>query len=311
VSLAKLLLDRKADPNLRDNTGMTPLNLFGVPANPRDDTQKALVALLRERGATDALPELAPDPNVIRVWRQGLAKGDVVFTKDSASVNRFTVMDVVVSFYSAKQQEWTGPQGAPSSSYTTWWHRAANGSAMKGYLPFPDFGGLKIRRPTAAGTNLQISVDLLLGGAREMQVASATLDCSRDVALQFGDVLEIPERDHPLSDPPMGLTDNEHYQIFKCLQRSAKLIFKGATNALEIFPAENRYLSQALNSSQALQLLSTSADLSRVKVTRRNVATRAVETVAKFDVQKMRDNPSRIHEDFALRDGDEIEVPDK
>jgi hypothetical protein len=80
---------------------------------------------------------------------------------------------------------------------------------------------------------------------------------------------------------------------------------------LEIAPAEGRYLSRALGTTQALKLLSTAADLSQVKVTRRNAATSAVETVAKLDLQKMRDNSSKLYEDFALRDGDEIEVPEK
>lgn len=321
VDLAKLLLDRKADPNLRDNNGMTPLNLFGVPANPLDDAQKALVALLRQHGAKDALPELATDSNVIRVWRQGLAKGDLVFTKDSNGLNRFTVMDVVVSFYGLKQQEWfqqrvDSPAGfpvvpSPGRPYETWWHRADNGSPMKGYLAFPDLGALKIHRPTPGGTNQQISVDLLPSGTREMRVASAGLDCRHDLELQFGDVLEIPERDHPLSDPPVGLTESEHDQLVGCLQRNAKLIFKGATNALELVPAGGRYLSRALNSPQALGILSTSADLSNVKVTRFNPATRAVETNFTVDVQQFRNDRRPISEDLALRDGDQIEVPDK
>ena len=303
VELAKLLLDRKADPNLRDNNGMTPLNLFGVPANPRDDTQKALVALLRERGAKDALPDLAPDPNVIRVWRQGLAKGDVVFTKDSAGVNRFSLMDVLAGFYRYYLRQ-AIPKGSQVSALNSWLPVSANGSTMEGHFTFPDLAKLKIRRMLAEGTWQQIPVDLTHAGGE--------LDCTRDVELRYGDVLEIPERDHPLSERPMGLTEREHDQLVSCLRRSARLIFKGATNVLEIAPSDGRYLSRALSSPQALGILSTSADLSRVKVTRRNPEPQAAATVVTFDVQKMRNSPpSRIHEDFALRDGDEIEVPDK
>jgi hypothetical protein len=233
---------------------------------------------------------------VIRVWRQGIAKGDVVFTKDSAGVNRFTVMEAVVSFYGYRQQEFQPP--GSGRQYMTWW----NGRRI-GYLAFPDLSNVTIRRAMPDGTWQKTPVNLTR--------SVGELDCTHDVELKFGDVVEIPERDHPLSDPPVGLTDTEHDQLLGCLQRRATVVFKGVRTALSLPPGTGRYLSEALTSSQARSILTTSADLTRVKVVRQPTSKPLGKAWPNKDVLAFRSSGRPLSEDMALSDGDEIEVPDK
>jgi ankyrin repeat protein len=213
--LVELFINAGADVNLRDKSGKTPLDYAkqgsapGLPAQqlpPRPvpgvpiphgavtlqwsgtDSKSAaesaatdVTALLRQRGALDDMPDFTR----IRITRQGFAQPLTVFSQGPKLTNQFTLLETVMSFYS--QSSAIGPVAGG--------FQAAFGPAHQA-LPFPDFGRILIRRPDRAqvGKEQEIKVSLLN--------ASNVVDCAKDVPVEFGDVIEIPERVHALNEAP-------------------------------------------------------------------------------------------------------------
>src|SRR5437879_13889275 len=86
-------------------------------------------------------------------------------------------------------------------------------------LPFPDPSAIRIIRPSKNDKEKeQISVNLLL--------PDNTFDCAKDAPLQFGDVVEIPEREHGLSEPGIGLTTTQLESLGRCIRRKVTFIIK-------------------------------------------------------------------------------------
>ena len=337
-----LLLDAKADPNLRNNSGATPLDYAkgreknassaggvpGVPGRlrrigtasgaqpqwrsgglPQTNAPVSMADLLRRHGAVDELPDFTR----IRITRQGLSQPVQVFYRASTLTNQFTLLETVMRFYSFQSVYIPG---------------AGNREAWVG-LPFPDFGRVIIRRPSQkiGGKEQEIKVSLLN--------SSNVVDCAQDVAVQFGDVIEIPESVHALNaETPnpvwameeafvvrtynMGLPSQSaevlarvarvaaHRSSTLCLQKSVQLVVVGETTSFKVNSWKEGFLSQALGKTEARSALRSSSDLSRVQVTRKTgkSATPAVFTVAVSD-------PSQRNDDLWLQDGDVIEVPEK
>ena len=142
-------------------------------------------------------------------------------------------------------------------------------------------------------------------------------DCSRDVWLEWGDRVEIPETDHPVSVAWLGFPTATLTKLQNCLQRQVHLTVKGQTTNLFLsirtsqptddpdpiinYPPPQFCLLAVVQYSG---LLRTSSDLARVKVTRHN--------------SKTGENWERVFDCTAsptpalwLRDGDMIDVPDK
>ena len=304
IFFANLLLTNHANVNLRNGRGLTPLNIFGVPATPRNKTEEALIALLRQYGAKDALSELEPDPNVIRVWRQGQAKGDAVFARDTNGLNSFTLMDTILAFYNRRNPSdgATGSYG-PGGTFrpASWWLGSAN-YPREGYMAFPDLGKIQVGKLMEGRGYVTSPLNLL--------ASSTNLDCSSDLKLQFGDVVEIPEREHTLNEPAVGMTDLQHKQLLDCVPHRVWVIVKGKRHALNLTPGEGLYLSLALASPQALAILVSSSDLSRVQVQRHDPKTGAVERTFTNDLTAFRASGKPFFEDLALRHGDVIGVPE-
>jgi hypothetical protein len=99
-------------------------------------------------------------------------------------------------------------------------------------------------------------------------------------------------------------------QMSPCLIQHVKLTVKGETHDLTLEPAYNRYLYNALHTSEALRVIVSSSDLSRVKVTRRDPHTGiAVEFTE--DARSQESGNRKYSDNLLLREGDEIEVPEK
>jgi ankyrin repeat protein len=199
--LVELFINAGADVNLRDKSGKTPLDYAkqlpprpgpGVPIAPgagslqlsgpdsKTATESAatdVAALLRQRGALDDLPDFTR----IRITRPGLDQPLLVFSKGPKLTNQFTLLETVMFFYARPQVF------MPATRTFTPTHQA---------LPFPDFGRILIRRPdrSQVGKEQEIKVSLLN--------ASNVVDCAKDVPVEFGDVIEIPERVHALNEAP-------------------------------------------------------------------------------------------------------------
>lgn len=206
--LVELLVNAGADVNVRDKQGNTPLDYakagtgllpptaapgvemllptVGFPSgqrSPQPTTASSdVTALLRQHGALDELPDFTR----IRITRQGLDQPLLVFSKGPKLTNHFTLLEVVMEFYGRSSVFRPGSSRSPG---------APIGPAYR-VLPFPDFGRIIIRRPdrTQVGKEQEIQVSLLN--------ASNVVDCAKDVPVEFGDVIEIPERVHALNEAP-------------------------------------------------------------------------------------------------------------
>lgn len=318
--LAELLLAAKADPNLRNQDGLTPLDLAagksaparlpgpGVPMpipsrplqpgsalTPSPATAAALADLLRQHGAVDDLPKL----DRIEVRRPGGSFTRAVFMKGTNDWNRFTLLDAVLNVLQPSGTQFQ-PGPTPPTAGMTFQERLAALMVLAGpstvALPFPDLRRLTIVRPgaTPAAPPQRLTVNLLN--------ARGEVDCAKDVPLQFGDVVEIPEREHTLQEAVVGLTGDEARQMAECRKGTVNLMVRGKATPLTVWPVPSEaQVGAVLARPEARAALFSSSDLSRVKVVRK--ADPAGEWVL--------DCSGSASPDLWLRDGDVIEVPEK
>ena len=319
--VVKLLLDHGADPNIQNNWGQTALDIAkgetgsgatGAPlayqwtgqppgtrpmrsppappvgagnaTPPAESSSVDVAALLLQHGALADLPKA----DAIEVRRPGGAS-DVVFRENTNHWNQFTLLETIFQFYRTEHQG-HNPGGA---SFTM---------APQNFMPFPALNRIVIvRRVPGAATETRIPVDLTNG--------SNGIDCSKDLALEFGDAVEIPERLHPIGQADIGLTPEQTGEILNCLKGSAQLVTSGRQVVLPLMPGPGNFrIGSVLSEGEAQNALLSSADLSRVKVSRRNAMTGQTQ-VWTLDCSQIRRTP--FTPDFYIRNGDVIEVPDK
>ena len=298
--MVELLLAKGANPNARDHSGNTPLTEAktfsrrrgGSPATAR--FQKEIAELLRRHGAIEELPRM----DVIGVRRSSAKFSEVVFTKGTNNYNHFTLYQLIAAYY-----------GFVTAAPVLQQQRYDVSSYMRGgSLAFPDWNGLTIRHPAADGLNWTVTV------LHASDFSSQDADCSFNRPLQWGDVVEIPEADHPISAVWQGLPKEILANLRRCLARQVQLTVKGQTTNLLLslqtagppgsftFPPPDFLLWPVIDRSG---LLRASSDLSRVTVKRRDAATgQAYELV--FDCSGLWPGPA-----FWLENGDAIEVPEK
>jgi hypothetical protein len=181
-------------------------------------------------------------------------------------------------------------------------------------VPFPDFSKVTIT-PRPKGRRLtEIPVDVAAW------VSSG--DCSNDFLLEWGDSVNIPDREHTLQEEWQGLPTDFGKLVAKCLHRKVTVNVKGESQLISLGPIIlDRFSQQALEMgnpvthfglpfrlkdvlTRSARLFSTS-DLTQVKVRRVDPASgQTLEWV--FNEQTI--DPTN---DLWLRDGDVIEVPDK
>jgi hypothetical protein len=146
-------------------------------------------------------------------------------------------------------------------------------------------------------------------------------DCSRDVWLQWGDIVEIPESDHLVTDVWAGFDPAEANALTKCLSRKFIVKIQGANTEVQQGPqisvtksnpnsfdsyVQLERVSFVLRSVvDSSRLIRFSSDLSRVRVTRRDASTgKNREWI--LDCSDAAHSPK-----LWLRDGDLIEVPER
>jgi ankyrin repeat protein len=269
TNLMQLLLDHKADPNLRNNEGRTPLDLvkeqdsrsgiLTIPQRPglrsfpgtSQSSQPApsasLADLLRQHGAVDNLPRW----DQISVSRPAMNFSAMVFQKGTNNWNRFTLLETILNYYDS-QKTYSVPAGN-----NTW-----NGYPADAMMPFPDLTRVVIVRHTHGTTNeTRVKINLLDN--------TNGIDCSKDVTLEFGDVMEIPEREHALGEASAGLMASQRAAMANCLKGSVQLVVRDQKVQLSLYPYPySSLIGSVLNSSEAKKVLLSSSDLSRVKMTR-------------------------------------------
>ena len=320
AELVELLLANQADPNIRSRNGRTPLDFTktyinyyqmrpasGIelvrpqtawydspPSLPRvtgmTQGREGIQAALKSHGATEDLPDLFS----IRIMRKGVPESPPVFKAQTnsfgqfpLSANRFTLMEALAHFYPS-----------PTDQY-------GNLQTYSRPFAFPDFSRIRIHRPGRAqpGRQTELTINLLSG--------TNTLDCTKDVPLQFGDVVEIPEREHTLAERSIAFTPEQHKTLNACLERKVTFIVREQPTEIVLhgYPSDT-FLSQAWKLEAVQAVLRSSSDFCRIRIKRLDPDTRKpAEFTA--NVQPIWENKEPLSNDVWLRNGDVVEVPDK
>ncbi len=297
LDLVEAILAHQPDMNAMDNNGATALDYARGKAELTE-----IAALLRKHGALDDVPRF----DRISVSRPSAKYFQPIFLKGTNGWNRFSLLELIAAHYGFIS---TNPN--------------VNSSARRMFDPhsftavdslaFPQWEGIVIHRPASSGLEWKkIPVDFTKifksGG------------CSEDIQLEWGDVVEIPEADHPINANWTGFFQESRTQLQDCLKRQVQLSVKGQTTNLLLMPMATTQGSVTYGANGRIEwpvipfsllpvlnnsgLLRASSDLSRVKVLRRDPKTgKKLEWVLDCSGNKA--------PDLWLRDGDMIEVPEK
>src|ERR1051326_3417463 len=165
-----------------------------------------------------------------------------IFSKDANAANRFTLFEVLESHYA----------------------RAANSGTFSDHLNailiapnydplrFPDLTRIRIHRAPASKPKERQELTVNLLGANH------SIDCGKDVLLEFGDLIEIPEREHTLAEPEVGLTDSQRGDLAKCTDRRVRFVVRGEAAEITVH-VSRAYLSPVLNDPQVRTILRSSS----------------------------------------------------
>ena len=287
------LLKHNADPNTPNNYRETALSII---RNKLADTRispetKALAGeladLLRKHGALDKLP----DWNTIAMSRPTANFSEQIFRKGTNDWNQFTLLEMLVEFY--------GPPPFIAHFEAQRGFFTLRDRNFPEHMSFPDLAHITVVRPQPDSTNeTRIEVNLLNN--------TNGIDCAKDVPLQFGDVVEIPEYNHPLASAPVGVTDAQFATMESFLVGKVELITPDQKVELPFhFYAGGSLIGWVLSDTGAQKVLESSSDLSQVKITRRDSTTGKTLSWI-LDCSNFEKAPP-----FRVEDGDVIEVPQK
>jgi ankyrin repeat protein len=344
LDMVEALIAAHADLNATDQAGRTPLDIakalpaqpqpapylmaahvqYGlIPSNPgmggygqtqRPGPQIHLVAsaaeiidALRRAGALEEIPH----PDRIEAGRRSCHDTQAVFQKGTNDWNRFTLLELIADRYGLISTSEAWRRGDRFGGLNFFTHDYRFKSAQNGYcLQYPDFARLAIRHISSDGQQwTERRIDL--------SAAFENRDCASDVPLQWGDVVDIPEADHPLNEPWPGPSTNVLATLKKCLTRHLEVVVKGQTNQLVlapdiIFGPDGSVDSMGSDVPFMLRpallrsnLILASSDLSRVKVTRTDLAT------GEHREWVLDCSDSKTAPGLWLRDGDRVDVPEK
>ena len=316
------LLDAKADPNRRPRGGgPTPLELVEdlmAQAAERGSSKKNVVEnarLLRAAGAKDRLPNFGAI-QVVRKQSGRMLRTRVFRTQATNDPNAFTLLELLAAHQGplvAPEVFHMGPR--PETDATGF---SAGGISVGGFgrrvrrhisksgnplnnsgFAFPDWRRVVIHRPFPDGTRWEeIPVDV------DAWIASG--DCLGDKPLKWGDLVELPERDHPLDAAYEGAPKGLVNLWTNCLTRTVEFRIRGETQSVKLSLAAKKNESQdpfSLNGALSRpSLLRSTSDLRNLRIERRGPA--GVQT------WNIDGSDAEVTASFWLRDGDRIEVPD-
>jgi ankyrin repeat protein len=324
-SIVQRLLEHGANPNVMTTQADTPLSLalrasgsqqvspggtipsrrligsggaVAPKASPRfplsaEEARDEIVALLAKHGADEFMQRRLR----ISVSRAGASVP--VFTRGTNMLNRFTLMEILGAVY----------------------QNGGGVFANQINFSFPDFGAIRIHRLDG---NKPTVVPIDFSGAVQQG------DCARDQWLEWGDVVEIPQRVFPLNTGWSSLPQDEAEVLRKCLARTVR-VSVGGTNldvTLRTFTKSPSgpnwhqpdflfaYLPVAIrNADGVTRNLRSSSDLTRVIVRRMDPSTKQAVSMT-FDTTDVAiPNAAKgnipVQHSLWLREGDVIEIPER
>jgi hypothetical protein len=347
-STAEFLLQHGADPNIRNDSGNTPLDLAknrnprpGLPPPPlrlpgaalpiNSSPPPNMAELLREHGALENLPHL----DRIDVTRTSSGYTETALKKATNDWSHFTLLELLAMQYQFLAESPSEAGGLNGYTIPAFMSRFSQHFRPRA---FPDLAHLKIRRPDPDLKHWQEqTVDL--------KPLFESGDCSKDLPLKWGDVVELPEADHPLNEIWQGFSATELANLKKCLTHHVQIVIKKQSTTITLAPeiieeGEQPKILPANVSDERNQmwlpslpgefasgfsrpiiiavtpfwlkpvlmrskLVLASSDLSRVKVTRNDPKT---GKKSEWIVDCRESSPAP---DLWLSDGDIIDVPDR
>ena len=359
MKLTVALLQRGANPNVVNRSGETPLSLVlsalkqsrpqvggvvtmpGVPQPPtfyqggpgliseQAAAYEEIARLLRAHGADEFLQRRGFISAV-----RGPQQRVTIFSKGTNNVNRYTLMEFLAAVYEQGGSDFAFPDFAKITI-----HRVATWKGPLTNLP-PGVHSVNAMATVNTKTPILVNFAALL----------AATNCAGDLPLEWGDEVEIPMADHPVSaqwpgmvgrggivmSGPLANQPSQGQEVFnECLQRVVRFTAGGTNVTFDLLPAfadlrrgpSNsrrspffRLSATVLRDNRFRNLLRSSSDLSRVTVTRLDPQTKETKkmtfdlnAVALPDVSYSSGTPPPIPwaHDLWLRDGDVIEVPEK
>jgi ankyrin repeat protein len=268
-AVAELLLKNGANPNAVNAGGQPPLSLLPSrePGNLRRG-RTSIGELLLKYGANQLLTR----PQTISVTRSSRNFEEVVFRKGTNELNRHSLYELLATFYTGGRQT----------------------------LNFPDLRQITVERLQPDQSVQTIPVDLFALTRGNNNI------CTNDVWLQWGDRIEIPETDHPISDTWSGLPTALVINVAACLQRSVEIVAKGRTNRYQLRASRPNYGYFVMDSFRLYDVVQRSGLVDNsshlpIRVTRKT-ADDSKPLVMEFSKQPEADL------DLWLRDGDVIQV---
>ncbi len=339
LDVLQLLLSHNADPNEIMSDRWSPLHVasnngrkeivenllkHGVSINPlaQKDMTPLDVAMGAARNACDNNPIHFPDSSRYRTDPFSFQDIVAILKAHGAKIGQ-DVLRTNYIFWGRNQQFFPLlEKGTNNHNQLTLLEFC--GLVNWSSLPFPDLKHVTIARfDSVSGKEATIDVDL--------ESVLASRDCSDVQWLQWGDKVLIPEKDHPVTQSWLGLPTEQAEFIAKCNTRKVTLRVKGEDYRLHLGTFADKirsivtgaaaeagekkksglekvvvindakfFLSNILTRSE---LLRSSSDTTKVKLKRVDPTTeQAVEWIT---------NPFSSKNDFWVREGDVIEVPEK
>jgi len=320
---------------------------FPLPAAAEKTQAQKLIALLHKYGALDILPAW----DQITLCRPANNFSTAVFHDNTNHWNHFTLLEALytAALDSTKDQLQfpdlahiiivrPSTNGTPrriavnflSTNAPTAASSKANGDNGTAHLGGTPVNGGRVDQPAASDLspeeqvilteaqrlqNLQRGIHTVIVNQPDNSAPShprlPPMDYSQDVPLEFGDVVEVPEREHSLADAPVFLTGDQDRAIlehFRSLAGEARLVVQGGQTVPIPLQAFYSHIGNMLQQGVARAALTSNSDLSRVRVTRHDPKTNNTET---WTVDCSNPNNNMQVSALRLRAGDLVEVPAK
>ena len=194
LKVVQELLDHHADANKPDNDGAPPLQFVCS-----GDIGAEIKALLLKAGANEDYQRLRG----VYISQKGTGSIGVQvfhnFHRETDTLNHYTLLELIAEAYQSR----------------------GNGA-----VAFPDLAHVTIARLKPGGAKEEINVNL------EEILKSA--DCSKDLSLEWGDIVQIGQLDHLVNEGWAGFSDEVRQNLANCLERKVEIIVKGQTTKIKL-----------------------------------------------------------------------------
>ena len=206
-AMVQLLLQHGADVNALNEAGQTPLSMLLGNSDAPQPVQRPgtaarnnrVIELLRKAGADESFHLR----DAISVRRPN-GVPEIVFRRQGSDRNRFTLLETIAVLYGGNRGVRSGP-GKPWA--------------------FPDFARITLIR-------------LVEGQPKPSRLDAAAIlesrDPGRDVPLAWGDLLEIPEADHPVEAEWGGLSEAAIETLSRAVSRRVTVVVQGESKTIAL-----------------------------------------------------------------------------